>query len=234
MDTIKEAADSLLSKGSITQDQYDSLADIFEEEKTAAVPSSKYLNLLMKRTAKDLIGSKGGSGRMKVLEKALDIPVNAAKSITDEAAKILVPKYLNPKPNAFMQLANNMKGIGLPVAGLAAAGIAGKEIIYNPIAEKVRTNNAFNTMSLKVPQLQGKDKKEIKEYFNVVKTFSPTAASNPLVAGALVNKMMEFGGVDHKLVQDIAAIEKGLERPSIVQSATESAAKTLTAAPDLF
>ena len=35
---------------------------------------------------------------------------------------------------------------------------------------------------------------------------------DPLVAGALVNKIKQFGGVDHKLVQDLASIQKGYKR----------------------
>ena len=59
----------------------------------------------------------------------------------------------------------------------------------------------------KIPQLSEYPEDEVKDFYSVVKTFSPKAASNPLVAGALLNKMLQFGGVDHKLVQDIANIE---------------------------
>ena len=54
------------------------------------------------------------------------------------------------------------------------------------------------------------------------------------MAGHLVNKMMEFGGVDHKLVQDMSAIEMGLSRPSLTQTALESAAKAVAGIPKPF
>ena len=82
-------------------------------------------------------------------------------------------------------------------------------------------------MQEKVPQLAEKDQEKLKDYFGVIKTFSPKAASNPLVAGHLVNKMMEFGGVDHKLIQDLSSIESGLSRPSLTQSIAEAAAKSM-------
>jgi hypothetical protein len=81
-------------------------------------------------------------------------------------------------------------------------GAAAKEMIVDPILSSMRIQDSYNNMRSVTPQLAGKTDKEIVDYFNVVKTFSPKAASNPLVAGALVNKMLEFGGVDHKLVQD--------------------------------
>ena len=170
MKTIKQAADSLLSKGEITKDEYNSLEDsnLFNKE-------AGFLTGILK-----------------------NIP-----------------------------LREKMVGVGLA----AAAGLAGKELVYDPIKSTVDMKNSFEMMSKKVPQLAEKNQEDIKDYFNVIKTFSPKAASNPLVAGALVNKMMEFGGVDHKLVQDLAAIEAGMARPGIVQATAEAAAQNIVKFP---
>jgi len=118
-----------------------------------------------------------------------------------------------------------------PAAAAATVGLIGKEVVVDPLMKRSKLNKSFEQMQEKVPQLKDKNDKDLKDYFNVVKTFSPKAASNPLVAGALVNKMMEFGGVDHKLVQDLASIESGLARPSTLQTATEAAAKQITKVP---
>jgi len=174
MDTIKEAADSLLNKNQITSEEYEMLkeAGIFEMKKEA-LKGNKWLRRIAKAKA---------IGKMMV-------------------------------------------GIGKPTLIAGAAGVVGKEIIADPIIESRKINKSFDLMQEKVPQLAEKNKDDLKDYFEVVKTFSPKAASNPLVAGALVNKMIEFGGVDHKLVQDIAAIEMGLARPSVIRTGLESAAK---------
>ena len=66
-------------------------------------------------------------------------------------------------------------------------------------------------MVKKVPSLKGTSKETLKDYFDVVKTYSPRAAANPIVAGHLVNKMVQFGGVDHKLVQDLTSINKNTQ-----------------------
>ena len=70
-----------------------------------------------------------------------------------------------------------------------------------------------------------------KNYFKVVRQFSPKAAANPLVAGALVNKMVQFGGVDHKLVQDIASLQKDVAAPEyeVAKGGLSAATKAMTA-----
>lgn len=114
-----------------------------------------------------------------------------------------------------------------PIA-LTGAGVAAtKEIIVDPIVQSNKINKSFKTMIDKVPQLAEADQTQLKDYFNVIKTFSPKAASNPLVAGALVNKMIQFGGVDHKLVQDLSAIQTGLPTPKVAPTVVESIAKAV-------
>ena len=111
----------------------------------------------------------------------------------------------------------------MSAVGLAGLATLTKELIVDPIMEKSKINKSFEEMTQKVPQLAEKDQDQLRDYFDVVKTYSPRAASNPLVAGALVNKMMEFGGVDHKLVQDIGAIEANKETPNMTAKMLESA-----------
>jgi len=114
-----------------------------------------------------------------------------------------------------------------PIAYLGAIGIGGKELIVDPLVEKNKINTSFKIMQKKIPQLAEADQEQMKDYFNVVKTFSPKAASNPLVAGALVNKMMQFGGVDHKLVQDLSAIQAGMPQPKVAPTVVESVSKAV-------
>jgi hypothetical protein len=102
----------------------------------------------------------------------------------------------------------------VPFAALLGSGVVAKEMIVDPLIQKSKIDQSYKLMQEKVPQLVEKDQNQIRDYFDVVQTYSPRAASNPLVAGALVNKMMEFGGVDHKLIQDISAIEANQATPT--------------------
>jgi len=95
------------------------------------------------------------------------------------------------------------------LAVATAGGVVAKEG-YGAIKQKIDISNSYKNLKDKNPSLMDHDDSKIKDYFDVVKTFSPRAAANPLVAGALVNKMLEYGGVDHKLIQDLANMEPGM------------------------
>jgi hypothetical protein len=95
-----------------------------------------------------------------------------------------------------------LQALGL---GTIAVGVGSQ--LAEKINRMIQQSSAYSDMMKKVPILTEYPEEDVKDYYNVVKTFSPKAASNPLVAGALVNKMIQFGGVDHKLVQDLASLE---------------------------
>lgn len=121
---------------------------------------------------------------------------------------------------------------GLHVLGLAGLGYGLLRDILTPVVEKAQAGIAFKKMQEKVPSLKERDPEQVKDYFNVIQTFSPKAATNPLVAGALVNKMMEFGGVDHKLVQDISSIQTGLNQTPAMQDLRSAAARSVYSGGD--
>lgn len=111
-------------------------------------------------------------------------------------------------------LLKGVEGVGLGAKGVLGTavtagliGIGTKKFLVDPFIQQAQMARSYNDMTNKVPSLQGKDPQQLADYFDVVRSYSPRAASNPLVAGALVNKMIEFGGVDHKLVKDIADIQ---------------------------
>lgn len=102
--------------------------------------------------------------------------------------------------------AAKIRDVAQAAALTGIAGMIGTQAV-GKAKEMVAAHDAYNKMMNKVPTLSEYPEDQVKDFYSVVKTFSPKAAANPLVAGALVNKMLQFGGVDHKLVQDIANIE---------------------------
>ena len=113
--------------------------------------------------------------------------------------------------------------------GLTALAATLGHDLYSRVKQQSDIEGSMKTMINKVPALKEADVETVKDYFDVVRTFSPRSASNPLVAGALVNKMIQFGGVDHKLVQDIASMEA--PRYDALSGIAEVSAKSLTALP---
>jgi hypothetical protein len=91
-------------------------------------------------------------------------------------------------------------------AAAAIVGTAGTQAVKT-ISQKIGEAQGFNKMLEKNPDLNEQPETLLRDYYDVIKTFSPKSAANPLVSGALVNKMIQFGGVDHKIVQDLSSIE---------------------------
>jgi hypothetical protein len=194
MDIIK-AAENLVKKGKITNEEFNLIKD-------AAYPLGGYAA----KQSKPMLG--------KLLE-------SIAPKISIRA------KQTTPVMGSAMKSALPWIQGGF----YATLGTSILKQLLAPISEKMKTTSSFNLLMDKNPVLEGKDPQQIKDYFNVIETFSPKAASNPLVAGALVNKMMEFGGIDHKLVQDLASIQSGLKTSDIMDQISGIAAKSLVSMP---
>ena len=140
------------------------------------------------------------------LEKKADVTIHIPGArVGEEAAKTTT--------GIVGRLFKNLRG-PLPLAGITAGGLFAGSELYKYLKQQSDISNSYKTMQEKVPSLTEYPQDRIKDYFEVVKTFSPKSASNPLVAGALVHKMLEFGGVDHKLVQDLSKME--ISQPGIM------------------
>jgi len=102
-----------------------------------------------------------------------------------------------------------IRSIGKAAPPIAYTAMAGSALLGagNAIHHAMQVSNTEREIINRNPELAQYDNALVKDYFDVIKTYSPQAARNPLVAGALVRKMIEFGGVDHKLVQDLGSIE---------------------------
>jgi len=111
---------------------------------------------------------------------------------------------------------------------LGALGVKLTTELGGAAISKVKSFNDYDDMMKKNPMLSEYDKKDTKDYFGVVKTFSPKSASSPLVAGALVNKMIQFGGVDHKIVQDLVSIESNINKPGVLSDLAGGVSKAIT------
>ena len=102
--------------------------------------------------------------------------------------------------------ANDVGSVAKAIATVGAAGLA-LDAVGREIGKAHDINATRGKLIEYNPELASVDKKKIDDYFDIVKLYSPHAARNPLVAGSLINKMVQFGGVDHKLVQDISSLE---------------------------
>jgi hypothetical protein len=196
---VKDAAQRLLYKGEITQEEFDSLE---KEAGAGTVLGSIGAGLLGAAVASKPVANLGAAAFKAVLPSGLaQIAFPRTTGIIEMLGKAAIPT-----------------AVGL---GLAAAGAKG----YDYLKQKIEVSRTQNQV-LSDPMFADKDQDQVKNYFDVVKDFAPTAASNPLVASALVNKMMNFGGVDHKLVQDLRNIED-TKKEYLADQFTSEAIKSL-------
>lgn len=130
-----------------------------------------------------------------VLKPQLDIHGKPAfeTTITQQEKEQLVPSLF--------------QRIAFPLAATAATGAVVKELAVDPFLQSRAEKQTLEQLKQVTPQLQDIDDQTIKDYFGVIQTFSPRTATNPLVSGALVNKMIQFEGVDSNLVKDLATIQ---------------------------
>ena len=183
MQQIKQAADSLLQKGEITNEEHS------EVTKIASPITMTVTGATINDIIKGILSHSQQPGAAGILQK-LKIPA-------------------------------------LIAGGTLATATVAKELL-KPVIEHFQAQGTLEKVK-QMPQLAGEDPTMVEQYFNVIKTFSPKAATNPLVAGALVNKMVEFGGVDHKLVQDLAALQAAMPMSFAVNKAIESGISGITA-----
>jgi len=99
--------------------------------------------------------------------------------------------------------------IGIGVLGASGLAAVGQDIIAG-IQMSAQQKNAYAEMFKKVPQLKEYPKDEVDDYYEVVKQFAPKMATNPLVAGNLVNKMVQYGGVDSALISELSKATKDI------------------------
>lgn len=113
------------------------------------------------------------------------------------------------------------------VPALAGVGILGlaNELIAAPIRERRQLANSYSLIRENNPALEGLSDDQLQKYFEVVETYSPETAKNPLAAGAVINKMYQFQGVDPKIIQDLASIHKSYQGQSALETAIEHGTK---------
>jgi hypothetical protein len=237
---VKTAAKRLFDKGEITSEELEGIekdAGILDTLK-AIMPTAENLGETLGRN----IGSKdipfGTSaidkirlGLLATLGAGLAGGVTAvaksepAQNLVSAGFKSVMPKNLVniafPSKTGIIDLLGKA---AIPTAvglGLSAAGYKGIDMLR----QKSAINNSLEAIKTD-PLLADKDQDKVEDYFGVVKDFAPRAAANPLVASALVNKMMQFGGVDHKLVQDLSSIE-GDRKEYLADQLTNEAVRTL-------
>jgi len=219
---IKQAAESLYNKGEISYEELEKVA-----MKGYAKAGAKAFKNAAKKTTKKTTGDAKNisrtidsidstAGAIDKTNKAVQGTMDTIDKIKREGPELFRRKSKSKK--VAENAADKLKTYALPTLFAGTGAALAKENVVDPATEAIKINQSYNKMFEKHPNLKEEDENQVKDYFNVVKTYSPAAAKNPVVAGSMVNRMVEFEGVDHNLVSALGNIKDPDKDKKVTQS----------------
>jgi len=131
-------------------------------------------------------------------------------------------KNRNAKPSKLQSIVDGVKTYALPVAALGA-GVTLLSDAASPAKQAMVELGTYHGM---IKKFGLPDDAETRDYFNVVKTYSPMAARNPIVAGTMVSRMREFNGIDPNMVTALGNI-KDNSKPAMSSTLVNSAIRDI-------
>lgn len=108
-------------------------------------------------------------------------------------------------PAAKLESADFLR-MSLPLLGITGTVAAGKEV-----AEKVQQGRQIGKSFDRImedPEIQSAERGKPEELFNTLKQYAPSIAKDPLISASFVKGMLQFGTVDHSVVQDLMTSER--------------------------
>lgn len=138
--------------------------------------------------------------------KSVDDAVDIGKSMITAAQKMRPPKSLwQESAQGYRDLPAAAK---IAIPAIPAALFADRTI--RKAIENKKMDDSYRSMLKIHTDLQKESPQTTKQYFDYIKTYSPTVAKNPHAAGALVKRFVHSGGMlmDNSIVESLLKIEK--------------------------
>ena len=147
-------------------------------------------------TAKDLKEMSNAVRELNFLSRETSIPYNI-----QEVRSMLVSPFL----------------AGLGVYGAAQLG---KNLI--PTSNRNVDSQLDRMIQLK-PSLASIDRGLLTKYYKILTETAPEATNNPIVAASLLERVINYGGIDHTILKELADTEKSLKDKQFSQMLAVSA-----------
>lgn len=138
--------------------------------------------------------------------KSVDEAVNIGKSMTAAAQKMRPPKSFWQESAQYARDLPTAAKIAIPAI---PAALFAERTIHKALENK-KMNDSYRDMLKIHTDLQKESPQTTKQYFDYIKTYSPTVAKNPHAAGALVKRFVHSGGMlmDNSVIESLLKIEK--------------------------
>jgi hypothetical protein len=134
-------------------------------------------------------------------EKLIDHSLSAMATGLRDIGVLKAQHALAPKPiHALLQNA-------AVVGGMGVAGAAG-----NYAMGQMAVQSSFKKMLQLYPELQRENPERVKTYFDSISQGSPDIASNPLVVGSLIKRMLNYDGFDTATYNELVGSQANIDR----------------------
>lgn len=100
-------------------------------------------------------------------------------------------------------LAVGAAGLGVSMAGQAWGN--------------VQIQKSFQTMLQRYPELQRENPTRVKQLFETISNAAPDVAKDPMVAGSLIKRMLNYDGIDHATYMELVATQEKMTKTRLSQ-----------------
>jgi len=104
-----------------------------------------------------------------------------------------------------------------PIMAVGAAGLAvsaGGQLWSN-----VQVQRSFQTMLQRYPELQRENPTRVKQLFETISNAAPDVAKDPMVAGSLIKRMLNYDGIDHATYMELVSTQEKMTKTRMAQVA---------------
>lgn len=159
--------------------------------------------------------SKRGNMDVNAIRQQLISGIEGSSSLAERAAGVNALKALSDMEQSnslYAKIQSNpvgkMVGMGVGAAAMVGAGLTAISLIDKMTSKApMVTDQQLDLVLKNRPNLQGLDREKLKEYYTIILRAAPTVSREPMVAGALLERIVNYGGVDHSLMKELAEAE---------------------------
>ncbi len=140
------------------------------------------------------IADVGGEAKKlykKDLAQLTALQTSKSTGVTSRLRKLEAERKGGPKANVTKDTFKRVLGFGGAAAGLGL-GVSAAGDIHDAIADPLKKRSYFKKMMRENPHLKREKPKEVKKFFNTIYKFNPTVASDPVVSGSMMKRILQF------------------------------------------
>ncbi len=185
------------------------------------------------------VGALSPEAAERARAAASDLMEKVAVGLPPNLKDVMKHMGAPPKGRLIERLIDNPAGVALPLAvggaavtaGGMGAGYLGHHALTgaDALVQALMKGRRFDKMLTVNPELGGYDESSLQLAFNTLHKFNPEMASDPLVSGTFVRRVMDAQGIDTKTIGDISKARGGVPGIEAAKGAPATFGKAVSA-----